>query len=410
MSKITLQTISSFQNDVSASNAFNANMQTIQEAIDLLLSRDGESPNVMTSVLDMNSQRIINLPSAISPTEPVTQAQLDALVLSATSGSIVNGSIVEPHFSNGAVSTRVLADSSVTTVKINNNAVTADKIASSAVTTAKLLDNNVTLAKLIQLANGVVLGNVSGSTANAQTITIADLATALSAYGSGDYVKTGSIHSFATSRLPSGYLLCNGSTVSRTSYSTLYNWLCPTQTITFTVASSLVNWTGHPLTDWDRVVFSTTGTLPTGITAGTTYYVRDSTANTFKLATVIGGSAVAMSGTPTGTNSVQALGYGLGDGSTTFTLPDLRGEFLRGHDFARGVDATRMLGSFQDHQIQNHIHNYYQSNARSFTYGAGGGVGYNGDSSLTTTGDPSSGNHGTETRPRNISVCYAIKT
>lgn len=39
--------------------------------------------------------------------------------------------------------------------------------------------------------------------------------------------------------------------------------------------------------------------------------------------------------------------YGAGDGSTTFALPDLRGEFVRGFDDARGVDTGRALGSAQ---------------------------------------------------------------
>ena len=48
-------------------------------------------------------------------------------------------------------------------------------------------------------------------------------------------------------------------------------------------------------------------------------------------------------------NLFAAIGatYGAGDGSTTFNLPDLRGEFLRGHDAGRGVDAGRVLGSSQ---------------------------------------------------------------
>jgi hypothetical protein len=39
--------------------------------------------------------------------------------------------------------------------------------------------------------------------------------------------------------------------------------------------------------------------------------------------------------------------YGAGDGSTTFSLPDLRGEFIRGADVGRGVDAGRVVGSAQ---------------------------------------------------------------
>jgi microcystin-dependent protein len=39
--------------------------------------------------------------------------------------------------------------------------------------------------------------------------------------------------------------------------------------------------------------------------------------------------------------------FGAGDGSTTFNLPDLRGEFVRGWDDGRGVDSGRAFGSSQ---------------------------------------------------------------
>lgn len=42
--------------------------------------------------------------------------------------------------------------------------------------------------------------------------------------------------------------------------------------------------------------------------------------------------------------------FGAGDGSSTFNLPDLRGEFVRGLDDGRGVDAGRTLGSSQETQ------------------------------------------------------------
>jgi len=40
--------------------------------------------------------------------------------------------------------------------------------------------------------------------------------------------------------------------------------------------------------------------------------------------------------------------HGAGDGTTTFNLPDGRGEMLRGWDHGRGIDAGRVLGSWQD--------------------------------------------------------------
>lgn len=44
--------------------------------------------------------------------------------------------------------------------------------------------------------------------------------------------------------------------------------------------------------------------------------------------------------------------YGTGDGSTTFNIPDDRGEFIRGWDNGRGVDSGRAIGSTQLDQMQ----------------------------------------------------------
>ncbi|MBJ7537152.1 hypothetical protein [Marinomonas transparens] len=45
--------------------------------------------------------------------------------------------------------------------------------------------------------------------------------------------------------------------------------------------------------------------------------------------------------------------YGDGDGETTFTLPTLGGEFIRGYDNGRGVDTGRGFASFQGDAIRN---------------------------------------------------------
>lgn len=64
--------------------------------------------------------------------------------------------------------------------------------------------------------------------------------------------------------------------------------------------------------------------------------------------------------------------FGVGDGSTTFTLPDLRGEFIRGWDDARGVDSGRGFGSWQVDMFKSHTHHasfssYPLGNANSVT-------------------------------------------
>lgn len=48
--------------------------------------------------------------------------------------------------------------------------------------------------------------------------------------------------------------------------------------------------------------------------------------------------------------------YGAGDGTSTFNLPDLRGEFIRGFDAGRLVDSGRVLGSAQAEALKSHTH------------------------------------------------------
>lgn len=93
--------------------------------------------------------------------------------------------------------------------------------------------------------------------------------------------------------------------------------------------------------------------------------------------------------------------FGVGDGSTTFGLPDLRGEFLRGWDDGRGVDTARVFGSAQTDDFKSHVHLIGTANAIG---GAGGG------GTLASPSNVNSGaTGGTETRPRNIALLACIK-
>lgn len=101
--------------------------------------------------------------------------------------------------------------------------------------------------------------------------------------------------------------------------------------------------------------------------------------------------------------------YGAGDGVTTFNLPDLRGEFIRGWDDGRGVDPARTFGSTQADELKSHSHNY---SARTGTTAVNGDI--NGVPLKTTTGSADNNAEtlptgGTETRPRNIALLYCIK-
>lgn len=146
-------------------------------------------------------------------------------------------------------------------------------------------------------------------------------------------------------------------------------------------------------------------------------------------------------------NLFAAIGttFGVGDGSTTFTLPDLRGEFLRAWADGRSVDTGRALGSFQDqaylshtHGVNDpghahgvydpgHAHGYQYTDINSRRYVATGDTDYpvegsSGGGNTTTsvegtgigiygsgTGISIQSNGGSETRPRNIALLACIK-
>ena len=163
-----------------------------------------------------------------------------------------------------------------------------------------------------------------------------------------DTIPTGSVIAFAGASAPTGWLMCNGAAVSRTTYAAL---------------------------------FSTLGST-----------------------------------------------YGAGDGSTTFNLPDLRGEFVRGLDGGRGVDSGRALGSAQSGENASHLHTGSTASAGDHSHSSNvykGGPNPGGwSTSFAPSGDiiqtKTTGAHthtvtintsgGTEARPRNIAMNYIIKT
>lgn len=130
-------------------------------------------------------------------------------------------------------------------------------------------------------------------------------------------VPTGSVFTMATSTVPSGYLECDGTAVSRTTYADLFAAI------------------------------------------GTT--------------------------------------WGSGNGSTTFNVPDLRGEFVRGWDNGRGVDSSRSFASSQAQSTEN------LDGTTSLLTVYGGNIEYQFTNTDVDTGV-------TETRPRNIAMMYVIKT
>jgi microcystin-dependent protein len=224
-------------------------------------------------------------------------------------------------------------------------------------------------------------------------------------------LPVGSIIYYGGFTAPTGYLLGYGQAISRLTYSGLYAALSlqttattssgnhvitgipdttgmvagmpidgtgipagQSSTVTITIATpGVVSWTGHGLQNGQPIVLSTDGALPTGLVAGTTYYVVARAADTFQLAATTGGMAINTTGSQSGTHTATTSGtiivtvdsssqltlsanatasgsgvdivvlpHGPGDHSTTFNVPDCRGRVMAGRDDMGGTAANRL--------------------------------------------------------------------
>ncbi len=225
-----------------------------------------------------------------------------------------------------------------------------------------------------------------------------------SAWG-GAFSMVGQVASFATIATPAGWLKCDGTAVSRTTYANLFSKLVFSSTVTITIATpAVVNWTAHGLSAYDTIKFSTTGALPTGLVAGTEYFVGATglAADSFRVTATAGGADINTSGTQSGVHTCVSAPHGAGDGSTTFNTPDARGEFIRGFDDGRGIDTARTFGSAQDDAFESHTH----TQALDIITGT---LTISGSQFGSNTGAQTGATGGTETRPRNKAYRFYIK-
>lgn len=152
--------------------------------------------------------------------------------------------------------------------------------------------------------------------------------TAFAPYG---VCPPGTIEETVSRTAPSTYLFTDGSAVSRTgATANLFAAIAPSGTFTVTIASPAVfTKTAHGLLANDRVSFTTTGGLPSGLAVNTDYYVISTglTSNTFQVSIGPGGTTVNTTVSQSGIHTVYLTNFGKGDGSTTFNVPLLNSSF-----------------------------------------------------------------------------------
>jgi microcystin-dependent protein len=181
--------------------------------------------------------------------------------------------------------------------------------------------------------------------------------------------------------------------------------------------TSLTQFEGYNGSGW--------GEIANGVPAGSVFTFATTTPPSGYLE--CNGAAVSRSTYASLFSSISTT-WGTGDGSSTFNLPDLRGQFVRGWDNSAGVDSGRSFASSQTDQNKEHTHsvtdpghfhttnvdnsNLFPANG-GVTIGFGGAGGYPatnfGQMSTTTTGISLANQGGTEVRVKNYALMYVIK-
>lgn len=221
-------------------------------------------------------------------------------------------------------------------------------------------------------------------------------------------VPSGAILPYGGSTAPSNFLLCDGSAVSRTTYSTLFGILsttygigdgsttfnlpnmkgrvpvgysasAPTKTFTFASRSGNVitvtgadNHANNELQTGQAIFYDTTGSVITGLTDATTYYVIRVTATTFSLASSVAnanaGTVIALSSDGSGTQTFAitytARPLGQTGGEETHALTDSE---LPSHVHALTSFKTNTTASNPRHTLDG---NSSTSSATTDSYGS----------------------------------------
>ena len=234
-------------------------------------------------------------------------------------------------------------------------------------------------------------------------------------------VPTGSIMDFAGLTAPAQYLMCDGTAYSRTTYALLYGvistyygqgdgsttfnvpdfrWLSP-RGFGGSVGGTISAVSGNSLTitahNFNRsgVQFYFTGSVPNGLSAGTTYWTIWIDVNTIQvgstLANAIAGTAISLSSSTTG----------------GVAIPNLDPDMSSRVQYAPGSNSGNLIGSLQYDQFLDH--NHYMGAFYNYVYGGGqqgnpSAAGYG-----PAQGYYTSGTGGNETRGKNLYVNKIIK-
>ena len=142
------------------------------------------------------------------------------------------------------------------------------------------------------------------------------------------------------------------------------------------------------------------GELANGVPVGSVFNLATTTVPTGFLE--CNGAAISRS-TYASLFATISTTWGSGDGSSTFNLPDLRGQFVRGWDNSAGVDSGRSFASSQSDQNKSHNHSITDSGHFHHAFRSGNAGERQHNSNLSSSNFPASG-----TGAGNLNEAYNI--
>lgn len=193
----------------------------------------------------------------------------------------------------------------------------------------------------------------------------------------------------------SGWLLCDGSEVSRADYTALFDCLNPSMGECAISAGSAayVTKTAHGLRTGDGVYFTTDGALPQGISPNTRYWAIRTNADTICIAlsykNAMAGIPVEATGTQSGTHTLRRSPYGIGDGATTFNVPDIKGRAMVGVDSSAENPQVEFAAPGQADGEKAHLLTANENGVHSHSAGANTVAAHSHTASMTGAGDHS---------------------
>lgn len=240
MTKVILNNVADLTQPTTAATVINNNSDTIETAFDNTLSRDGTAPNAMGATIDMNSNRIINLPAPLTLAEPLRLTDANTLngggiIATVPAGGSTGDALVKSSNTDYAMqwvhdnalvlagTNMVSTGTSPATLSVTNSPVFSGTVTSAGGFSGSLASGIIITDPVI---NGAVTGTAVSTSATPNTLVKRDAA--------GSAVVTSAISGYTT-------VATAGGTTTLTVSSTYNQYFtgASNQTVVLPVASTL---------------------------------------------------------------------------------------------------------------------------------------------------------------------------